>query len=138
MFFVKNSMKSWYFNANQEQILCKLMFYTNISNFMQIGLLVDELLPFKEIQDYRHNYSFCNWLLSRITRLILVDFMAEKPIFLTLVNLNCKITWIMWWRNKYSLFFSSVLFVRVENKKSISIKIQRSISDCILDLLGPH
>ena len=54
----------------KEQILCKLMFYTYISNFMQIGLLVDELLPFKEIQDGRHNYSFSQLAPQQLTKVI--------------------------------------------------------------------
>ena len=60
VFFVKNSMKSWYFNTThvvKGQILCNFMFYTYIPNFMQMGLLVDEL-HLKEILDGRHNYIF--------------------------------------------------------------------------------
>ena len=35
---------------------------------MQIGLLVDELLPFKEIQDGRHNYSFSQLAPQQLTK----------------------------------------------------------------------
>ena len=37
---------------------------------MQIGLLVDELLPFKEIQDGRHNYSFSQLAPQQLTNVI--------------------------------------------------------------------
>ena len=37
---------------------------------MQIGLLVDELLPFKEIQDGRHNYSFSQLAPQQLTKVI--------------------------------------------------------------------
>jgi len=37
---------------------------------MQIGLLVDELLPFKEIQDGRHNYSFSQLSPQQLTNMI--------------------------------------------------------------------
>ena len=37
---------------------------------MQIGLLVDELLPLKESQDGRHNYSFSQLAPQQLTNVI--------------------------------------------------------------------
>ena len=54
------------------------MFYTYIPYFIQTGLLVDELLPLKESQDGRHNYSFSQLAPQQLTNVIYNVFKKKK------------------------------------------------------------
>ena len=55
---------------------------------MQIGLLVDELLPFKEIQDGRHNYSFSQLAPQQLTNVIYSKNKKLYQLFLNILKKN--------------------------------------------------